>query len=498
MRPGSDTAAVWGPLLLALILSLSAAWAAASPAPVHTSATGQDPWRTVFVGNGTWSPSVIGPFNRSRSSVAYDAAADRVILFGGLEGLTFEGDTWSYDPATEAWTNVTGIGAPSPRVDASMVYDSVASRVILFGGAWWTWDPAGGIYWGGVGADTWTFNSATDSWIQLQPDQSPPARSGASMAYDSHADRIVLFGGYNGSTFFNDTWALDYANSTWVNLTDTVAPSRRLGAAMTYDAAAGRAVLFGGYNGSASFGDTWWFDYGGRNWVRQSPSTSPSPRFRPGFVYDPVVGWDVLFGGFATNAETWSYQAASNEWIPLFPSSSPPGCTEPSLVYVASASKPLLVDMCDGQPTQTWWYGPPLSAPSAPVSVHATQGFGGVQLTWGPPLSSGGSAIAGYRIYRGTSSGTEVLLASVGNVTSYADTTTPSTGTLFYLVSAVNAVGEGPYSSEAAVALGGIPSVIEIPFDLGIVIAFGILAIVLVAVVLFAMLWRKPRPPPSP
>ncbi len=497
MKPRSDVPGAWLPLVFAAGLLVSTAWAAGSPPTVQASDSGLTPSPTVFLGNGSWTPAGgSAPFNRSRSAVAYDASANHVILFGGLEGLTFEGDTWSFDPATSTWTNVTGVGAPSPRVDASMVYDPALTRVILFGGAWWTWDPSGGIYWGGVGADTWAFDGATDSWTQLHPIRSPPARSAASIAYDSKAERVLLFGGYNGSAFFDDTWAFDYANDTWVDLTGAVAPSPRLGAAITYDAAADRTVLFGGYNGSASFGETWWFDYDVRTWTQRSPSTSPSPRYLSAFVFNPVVGWDLLFGGFATNAESWSYQPASDEWIQLFPAFSPPGCWGPSLVYVTSVSRPLLADLRGGQSTQTWWYLTPLSAPSAPVSVHAGQTVGGVLLTWGLPVSDGGSPVTGYRIYRSTTSGAEVLLASVGTVTSYEDTNAPNSGTVYYLVSAVNGVGEGPFSSEATVTLGGLPSPVEIPLDLGIAIAFGIVAILIVAVVGFAVLQRRPRPPP--
>ncbi len=496
-RTRSGHAARWVPLLLLSILAVSTAPAATSLPIGHAS--GHQVGNTSpagFLGNGSWTLAGSAPFNRSGSAVAYDASADRVVLFGGLEGLTFEADTWSYDPRTATWTNVTRIGAPSARVYASMAYDPAAGGIVLFGGEWWTWDPSGGIFWGGVYADTWVWNGVTTSWTRLQPAQSPPARAVASMAYDSRVDRILLFGGYNGSAYFSDTWSFDFTNDTWVNLTGTPAPAGRLGAGITYDAGADRTILFGGSNASARLGDTWSFDAGSRTWAHQYPATSPSTGYLSGFVYDPVVGRDLLVGGAATNAQTWSYQADSDAWTPLFPPSSPPSCAGPSLVYVASASAPLLVDMRDGQPTQTWWYAQPLSAPSAPVGLHAAQGFGGVQLTWSAPVSNGGSAIAGYRIYRAGAPGTEVFLASVGNVTSYEDTGPPSSGTVYYLVSAVNAVGEGPFSSEASVTLGGLPSPVSLSIDLRIVVAFGILAIVIVSVVGFALIQNKPRPPP--
>jgi subtilisin family serine protease len=60
--------------------------------------------------------------------------------------------------------------------------------------------------------------------------------------------------------------------------------------------------------------------------------------------------------------------------------------------------------------------------PGAPTGVTATRGDSQVVLTWSAPASDGGSAITGYKVYRGTSSGGETLLTTVGNVTAFTDT----------------------------------------------------------------------------
>ena len=90
------------------------------------------------------------------------------------------------------------------------------------------------------------------------------------------------------------------------------------------------------------------------------------------------------------------------------------------------------------------------SAPSAPQNLGATPGKGkGVQLTWLAPASNGGSAITNYRVYRGTTSGGESLLTTLGAVLSYKDTSTTRNQRYYYRVSAVNAVNEGAQSNEA-------------------------------------------------
>ncbi len=91
------------------------------------------------------------------------------------------------------------------------------------------------------------------------------------------------------------------------------------------------------------------------------------------------------------------------------------------------------------------------TVPSAPQNLTAAPARGkGVQLNWSPPASNGGSPITAYNIYRGTASGGETLLTSVGNVTSFKDTTTSRGQLYYYVVKAVNAVGEGPASNEAS------------------------------------------------
>ena len=90
--------------------------------------------------------------------------------------------------------------------------------------------------------------------------------------------------------------------------------------------------------------------------------------------------------------------------------------------------------------------------PGAPVLVSVSSGRKGVSLTWNAPTSNGGSAITGYRIYRSTTSGGETLVATLGNVTSWVDAT--QGGTLYYEVTAVNAVGESTRSNELSIGSG--------------------------------------------
>src|SRR6267378_5339468 len=54
------------------------------------------------------------------------------------------------------------------------------------------------------------------NWTNMNPPVAPTARENFATAYDSVADRVVLFGGYDGTSDGNDeTWAYDLESNVW-------------------------------------------------------------------------------------------------------------------------------------------------------------------------------------------------------------------------------------------------------------------------------------------
>jgi hypothetical protein len=91
------------------------------------------------------------------------------------------------------------------------------------------------------------------------------------------------------------------------------------------------------------------------------------------------------------------------------------------------------------------------TVPSAPQNLQASGSQSQVSLTWQQAtLSSGGTPITNYKIYRSLASSSETLYATVGNVLSYNDMAVTNGQTYYYKVSAVNAVGESKQSNEAS------------------------------------------------
>ncbi len=95
------------------------------------------------------------------------------------------------------------------------------------------------------------------------------------------------------------------------------------------------------------------------------------------------------------------------------------------------------------------------NTPSAPRDLVASPGYREVHLSWKAPSDSGTSPISGYRVYRGASSGTGSLVASLGpSVIEYIDGGLSNGQTYYYTVTALNSVGEGDRSGEASATPG--------------------------------------------
>jgi hypothetical protein len=95
----------------------------------------------------------------------------------------------------------------------------------------------------------------------------------------------------------------------------------------------------------------------------------------------------------------------------------------------------------------TGWVTP--APPAAPSATTLTGSSGNAQniLNW-TAAAANGATVTNYKVYRGTTTGAETLLTTVGNVLTYTDTGLTNGTAYFYKVSAVNSVGEGALSNE--------------------------------------------------
>ncbi|MGB8212100.1 MAG: hypothetical protein WCE68_00950 [Anaerolineales bacterium] len=215
-------------------------------------------------------------------------------LFGTGENTKLSGETWLFDGAK--WVQQHPLNSPSPRFDACMAYDAARDQTVLFGGAIGTGPEAEKVN------DTWVWDG-TD-WKQLFPASLPPAREGANMVYDRARQAILLFGGGSGGDLFDDTWLWD--GTSWVEQHPDHHPPARTDFGMAYDESRQQVILFGGGSESGILTDTWAWD--GQDWQQLQTIQSP-PQFMSlisvRMVYLPGLDTVMLYGSSIDEGQFW-------------------------------------------------------------------------------------------------------------------------------------------------------------------------------------------------
>jgi len=333
--------------------------------------------------NGAPTWTVIGsggPAARYAAAMAYDAARDRMIVFGGRASSsaaaredaagrtaapaligTFFNDTWAFGLATNAWTPLTPPGTlPSARSSAAVVVDATRDRLVLYGGAGsdnlvWSLPLSGNQAWSSVAAlpnpglryghtltadasdgallfgggdvdKAWRLDLAHDTWSAVAA--SAPfvtGRSEAAGVFDPALRVLTIACGSYGVNALGDTWQLDVDGSPlWTRL--STGPGARMGPSGVFDPSNGSMLLFGGWSGSSSLADTWTLVTGGGQWWPVPSDASPSARSGHVAVFDPLTREMIVFGG--TNGSTQLGDAyrrgTDNVWSPIVTSGTPP------------------------------------------------------------------------------------------------------------------------------------------------------------------------------
>jgi hypothetical protein len=246
---------------------------------------------------GDWSagPSS-GPSARYAARMATSPVNAGVMLFGGWNPTDlYLDETWVL--ANGVWGQRTPTNSPAARRFHTMAYDAQRGEVVLFGGRGF----------GGVNYDdTWVWSGL--SWQEQDPDHSPPPRTTAAMAYDPIRGQTVLFGGTIDDIDAGDTWVWDGVD--WDDATPTdpsESPSARRAAAMAWDPNLGQIVLYGGFDGTQYRDDTWAWD--GDSW-EQLDVVGPTNRGHAAFASHPASAHLVLYGGHDATVpldETWTF-----------------------------------------------------------------------------------------------------------------------------------------------------------------------------------------------
>ncbi len=353
----------------------------------------QDVWALSLGAAPTWTQlgATSLPGRRDGSSAVVDPAGNRMLVYGGRFFTSYYRDLWAFDLATAGWTQITS-GAPAGCRSAGFAFDPSSRIAILHGGepstlvsavdTWriavsgspvWTKvapaslppppPPPGGasalrygaaglfdaprhrfLMIGGAFDDRSTLNLLNDiasltigadsGWVAVATTFSFTPRYGHNAVYDPARDRVIVFGGYNGSSFLNDLWEIRLAPDVQVGSLTPIGtpPSTRDFPGAIYDPVGDRVLYFGGNHDGIFLNDLWELKLSGAPaWSLLTPAgTAPAPRFCHNAVFDPYGNRMLIFGGYSNSRvsfnDVWSLSLDGTlTWTQLTPAGEPPG-----------------------------------------------------------------------------------------------------------------------------------------------------------------------------
>jgi hypothetical protein len=267
-------------------------------------------------------------------SVSLSADGNTAIV-GGYGDNSNAGAAWVWTRSAGVWTQrgtkLVGSGAVGNAAQGVSVSLSADANTAIVGGS--NDNSSAGAAW-----VFFASQSQEPNWVLQSPTNSPTPRLDFAMTYDAARGQVVLFGGAGGS---RDTWVWDGTN--WTQKSPLNSPTGWAASSMAYDAARGQVVLFGGSDEVGFHNDTWVWD--GTNWTQQSPANSPTPRYLHAMAYDAARGQVVLFGGYGNGGppqlnETWVWDGTN--WTQKSPASSPPPRYGHAMAYDAARGQVVL------------------------------------------------------------------------------------------------------------------------------------------------------------
>ena len=229
-------------------------------------------------------------------------------------------------------SDLTPALSPSPRRWHSACLNPASnSSMIVFGG----------YNSGSEFNDVWEYNSSNNLWNQhiITSTVAPQARYGHTIV-PLDSNRILLFGGKNeAGTYYGDTWFYNCSTTKWEEQSVSTSPSNRAFFSMARVDNQSKVVLFGGNTEGTKSNETWFYDIAAKTWSLASPQTAPAARTGASIAYDNA-GKVFIFGGvnisYAEMQDLWSYDVVSSSWyVYNAASNAPEARTDSSMFYDA-------------------------------------------------------------------------------------------------------------------------------------------------------------------
>ncbi|MBZ5640692.1 MAG: hypothetical protein LAO51_18290 [Acidobacteriia bacterium] len=337
----------------------------------------------------SWTPTSRdgAPSPRMNHSAVWTGT--RIIVWGGDATYTssFLNDGGRYDPATDAWTPMSGVGAPSARAYHTAVWTGSAMLV-----------------WGGYGSPSvdvgGRYDPMSDTWTPISTSGAPTQRERASAVWTGGV--MVVWG---GGGFLNTGGRYDPVSDRWSPTTTVGAPSGRIYQSAIWTGS--RMIVWGGY--LVSGGTFYYCNSGGiydpvsDSWTSTSLVGAPSPRSEHAAVW--TGSRMLVWGGYAESgsgsssyfSSGGSYDPSTDTWSPTSTSGAPTGRADHSAVWTGAAmivwggSDPDGYLDTGGQydPVADAWSATAITDAPGPRRYHTVVWTGNEMIVWGGDNGAG-------------------------------------------------------------------------------------------------------------
>jgi len=363
----------------------------------------------------SWRPTLAGLDGRYEHSAVWTGS--EMIVWGGMEAVGFiYNDGSRYHPATDTWSPVSDVNAPSPRHAHSAAW--TGSEMLIFGGdgtpnggrydpvtdTWRATATAGApagqqwaasvwtgkefIVWGGLydqAVNTGArYNPQTDTWATL------PAVALAGRAYMPGVwtgSEMIVWSGYDvqRGQLYRDGARYNPKTNRWTALSTAGAPDATYWHTTVWTGQ--QMVSWGGVMGDAGNGR---YDPATDSWQRVSTAGAPIWRYQHNAVW---TGHEMLVhGGWPSRAAGGRYDPVTDQWTLMSTANAPPTGQASSMVWTGSEA--LLWGGLDEDfafrgdggrydPAQDQWR--PMSTMNVPAAraMHSAEWTGAEMVLWG-------------------------------------------------------------------------------------------------------------------
>lgn len=265
----------------------------------------------------TWRPmtSSMAPTPRNGQGVW---TGSRMLVWGGYNAdstISVLGEGGQYDPAADAWTSISTVGAPENRNHFTPVW--TGSELVVWGG-----DGHSPPYELGDGA---RYNPLTDSWVPMGSNGTLSRRSYHSSVWTG--DELIIWGGWRGGQGLpeaNDGARYNPATDRWMAIAGGGAPSARRSHSAVWTGT--EMIVWGGAtgpgDGSQVLGDGARYNPLTDTWSPISSVAAPTARFGHIAIW---TGSKMIIWGGSTVVNAFgfaapgggAYDPVADTWTPI-------------------------------------------------------------------------------------------------------------------------------------------------------------------------------------